>query len=234
MNCRHRRPSAAVQRHDCKRSWAPPRHLAGSTDRVPCLACGTYPYRVTSVQVSESTFRVVPLPRVCVKTGTPTADLLTIRGSAAPGWSWVMIVFGFLPWLVANLATSKRYAIEVPMHGAVWRRHRRVRRAALALLSPEWSLPSWRRHRAAPTPRSCSSRRSSPWLSMPATSGSTPSASACRQMGACCSPGSTQGLHVPCSSHAVRAGQESRRRQRADRLSPSAPTLGRSAARPCH
>lgn len=133
MNCRHRRPSAAVQRHDCKRSWAPPWHLAGSTDRVPCLACGTYPYRVTSVQVSESTFRVVPLPRVCVKTGTPTADLLTIRGSAAPGWSWVMIVFGFLPWLVANLATSKRYAIEVPMHGAVWRRHRRVRRAALAL-----------------------------------------------------------------------------------------------------
>lgn len=95
---------------------------------------GTYPCRVASVQVCESTFRVVPLPAVCVKTGTPTADALTIRGSAAPGWSWAMLVFGFLPWLVANLATSKPYAIEVPMRAVVWRRHRRVRRAALYLI----------------------------------------------------------------------------------------------------
>ena len=86
-----------------------------------------------SVQVSETTCHVVPLPRVCVKTGTPTADVLTIRGSAPPAWSWVMIVFGFLPWLVANLSTSKHYSIEVPMHSAVWRRHRRVRRAAFVL-----------------------------------------------------------------------------------------------------
>jgi hypothetical protein len=86
-----------------------------------------------SVQISESTSRFVPLPRVCVKTGTPTADLLTIRGSAAPGWSWFMIVFGFLPWLFASVASSKPYAIEVPMHSAVWRRHRKVRRAAVVL-----------------------------------------------------------------------------------------------------
>ena len=83
--------------------------------------------------MSESSFRLVPLPRVCVKTGTPTADVLTIRGSAAPGWSWFMIVFGFLPWLVANLATSKRYVIEVPMRAVVWKRHRALRRAALYL-----------------------------------------------------------------------------------------------------
>jgi hypothetical protein len=83
--------------------------------------------------VSESTFRVVPLPQVCVKTGVPTADVLTIRGSAAPGWSWLMIVFGFLPWLVANLATSRRYTIEVPMQAVVWKRHRAARRAALYL-----------------------------------------------------------------------------------------------------
>ncbi|WP_457256577.1 hypothetical protein [Pedococcus sp. P5_B7] len=86
-----------------------------------------------SVQVSESTFRLVPLPRVCVKTGIPTADVLTIKGSAAPGWSWVMIVFGFLPWLFASLASSKSYEIQVPMQAAVWRRHRRVRRAAFVL-----------------------------------------------------------------------------------------------------
>jgi hypothetical protein len=102
--------------------------------RTACTAHGTYACGVSSVQVSESTFRVVPLPRVCVKTGTPTADVLTIRGSAAPGWSWAMIVFGFLPWLVASVASSKRYAIEVPMHAAVWRRHRSVRRAALILV----------------------------------------------------------------------------------------------------
>ncbi|NYG08214.1 hypothetical protein BJ986_002701 [Phycicoccus badiiscoriae] len=87
-----------------------------------------------TVQISESTMRVVPLPQVCVKTGTPTADVLTITGSAAPLWTGVLIVFGFLPWLVASLASSKRYAIEVPMHAAVWRRHRSLRRAALILV----------------------------------------------------------------------------------------------------
>ena len=80
--------------------------------------------------MSESSFRLVPLPRVCVKTGTPTADVLTIRGSAAPSWSWFMIIFGFLPWLVASLASSPSYEIQVPMQAAVWRRHRKVRRAA--------------------------------------------------------------------------------------------------------
>jgi hypothetical protein len=88
---------------------------------------------VPTVPISESTSRVVALPRVCVKTGTPTGDVLTIRGSAAPAWSWFMIVFGFLPWLVASMASSKRYAIEVPMMASVWRRHRSVRRAAFLL-----------------------------------------------------------------------------------------------------
>ena len=83
--------------------------------------------------MSESTFRVVPLPPVCVKTGTPTADVLTIKGSAAPTWSWFMIIFGFFPWLVASMASSKSYEIQVPMQAAVWRRHRRVRRAAVVL-----------------------------------------------------------------------------------------------------
>jgi hypothetical protein len=86
-----------------------------------------------SVEISESTSRLVALPRVCVKTGTPTADVLTIRGSAAPAWSWFMIVFGFLPWLFASVASSKPYALEVPMHAAVWRRHRQTRRAAWIL-----------------------------------------------------------------------------------------------------
>ena len=85
------------------------------------------------MQVSESTFRVVDLPKVCVKTGIPTADELTLRGSAAPSWSWFMIVFGFLPWLVASMASSQSYAITVPMQAAVWRRHRSVRRAAVVL-----------------------------------------------------------------------------------------------------
>ena len=80
--------------------------------------------------MSESSFRLVPLPRVCVKTGTPTADVLTIKGSAAPSWSWFMIIFGFLPWLVASLASSKSYEIQVPMRAAIWRRHRKIRRAA--------------------------------------------------------------------------------------------------------
>ena len=44
-----------------------------------------------------------------------------------------MIIFGFLPWLVASLASSKSYEIQVPMQAAVWRRHRRARRAAVAL-----------------------------------------------------------------------------------------------------
>lgn len=88
-----------------------------------------------SVQVSETHSRLVPLPQVCVKTGTPTVDVLTIKGTAAPGWSWFMIVFGFLPWLFASVASSKPYEIRVPMQSAVWGRHRTIRRYALLLFA---------------------------------------------------------------------------------------------------
>ncbi|QGN58511.1 hypothetical protein [Nostocoides sp. HKS02] len=73
------------------------------------------------------------MPQICVKTGVPTADTLTIRGRATPVWAWAMIVFGFLPWLVAQAGSSHRYAITVPLQRAVFQRYRQWRRASWVL-----------------------------------------------------------------------------------------------------
>lgn len=96
-------------------------------------ACGwqvkAYHSAVASVQISDSVDHFRAMPKVCAKTGVHTRDTLTIKGRAAPTWSGVMLLFGFLPWAVAGLASSKPYTVVVPMRSAVWRRYRSWRRA---------------------------------------------------------------------------------------------------------
>jgi hypothetical protein len=87
---------------------------------------------VPTVQVSEAISRPVAVPSLCVKTGLPTEDVAAVRGSASPQWTGVMILFGFLAWVVALFLTGRRYALVVPLHGDVFRQHRDLGLASVA------------------------------------------------------------------------------------------------------
>ncbi|MEO6413540.1 MAG: hypothetical protein ABIO48_13225 [Pedococcus sp.] len=83
-----------------------------------------------SVAITSTTSQPLLLPSICVKTGEPTDDVLRVRGSAAPEWTTVMVVFGLFAWLFAQTMSSRRYNIVLPFDSAVLRRYRKWRRAA--------------------------------------------------------------------------------------------------------
>lgn len=72
------------------------------------------------------------LPAVCVKTGVPTEEVASVRGSASPQWTGVLVLFSFLAWVVALFMTGRRYALVVPLREDVFRRHRALGRASVA------------------------------------------------------------------------------------------------------
>ena len=86
------------------------------------------------VEVSRSGQQDVELPAVCVKTGTPTTDLVRLSGSAAPAWTGAMILLGIVAWLFTSWMASRRYDVVVPLKAAVLERHRAWRRASWVLV----------------------------------------------------------------------------------------------------
>ena len=66
---------------------------------------------------------------VCVKTGRPTTQQVTISGATTPGWVDWLVIFSFLSWLFATGGTSRCYRIDVPFLHEVhdrWRRRNRL------------------------------------------------------------------------------------------------------------
>ncbi|MBM7519735.1 hypothetical protein [Nocardioides nitrophenolicus] len=70
---------------------------------------------------------------VCVKTGVPTRQRVTISGATVPSWVHALIVFSFLAWLIAQSNSQRRYRVEVAFQHAAWDRWNRLRRLAWAL-----------------------------------------------------------------------------------------------------
>lgn len=75
---------------------------------------------------------VVP-GEVCVRTGVPTRQRVTIRGATVPRWVHVLIVFSFFAWLIAQGNSQRHYRVEVPFLHHAWDRWNRIRRVAWAL-----------------------------------------------------------------------------------------------------
>ena len=88
---------------------------------------------VTSVEVTDTARKPLRMPAVCAKTGEPTADIIMLSGSAAPGWTGAMIVFGFLPWLFVRVMSGQPYRVALPLRSEVVRRHRDLSRASVAV-----------------------------------------------------------------------------------------------------
>jgi hypothetical protein len=73
------------------------------------------------------------LPEVCVVTGQPTDILARTRFEWLPDWTWILLLFGVLPFLVAVAFASERIPALIPLsQEAVDRRRGHRRRAILA------------------------------------------------------------------------------------------------------
>jgi hypothetical protein len=62
------------------------------------------------------------LPPVCTKTGVPTDGYTKIRFSSAPAWTWILLLFGILPFLIAQYFATVRIDAIVPMSEVAQRR----------------------------------------------------------------------------------------------------------------
>jgi len=70
-------------------------------------------------------------PPVCCKTGVHTDSYTRIRFVETPGWTWILLPFGFLPFLIARMFASTEFDGVLPMSDAVGRRLSTLRRIAI-------------------------------------------------------------------------------------------------------
>lgn len=70
-------------------------------------------------------------PTVCCKTGVQTDSYVTWRFVETPSWTWVLLPFGFLPFVIARFATTKEFQGILPISPAAEGRLRRLGRIAM-------------------------------------------------------------------------------------------------------
>jgi hypothetical protein len=62
------------------------------------------------------------LPPVCAKTGVSADGYTKIRFSSAPTWTWILLLFGIFPFLIAQYFATVRVEGIVPMSEVAQRR----------------------------------------------------------------------------------------------------------------
>jgi hypothetical protein len=87
---------------------------------------------MAAVDITRSALREADLPPVCVVTGRPADGTVPFTAGWLPGWTFVLLLFGVVPFLVAAHFARVRVEGEVPVTSeALARRHRHHRRAAV-------------------------------------------------------------------------------------------------------
>jgi hypothetical protein len=81
---------------------------------------------MASVAVSIGDLEAGNLPALCAKTGAPTANWTRMRLAATPGWTWILILFGIVPYFLASYFATVRVAARVPLQPSVARRLHRL------------------------------------------------------------------------------------------------------------
>ena|SRR5437867_3639423 len=74
-------------------------------------------------------------PMVCCKTGRPADYLVEQEFVYVPPWTWILIFFGFFPFLIARAFGARRFVGTIPMSERADLRIRRASRtAALSMI----------------------------------------------------------------------------------------------------
>lgn len=89
----------------------------------------------SSVLVPRLALAEADLPDVCVRTGRPADARIEFRHRSTPGWTWLLLPFGIVPFVLANLFAGELVVGEVPVTRELVERQRRVRRLAALLLA---------------------------------------------------------------------------------------------------
>jgi hypothetical protein len=64
------------------------------------------------------------LPPVCAKTGAPADGFATIVFTSTPDWTWILLLFGIFPFLIARYFSAVQIVGLVPMSDVALRRGR--------------------------------------------------------------------------------------------------------------
>ena len=79
-------------------------------------------------------FEAGNLPSVCAKTGEPTDGYTKVRYSSAPTWTWILLFFGILPFLIAQYFATVHVEGRLPMSEDAQRRVRMFNRIFIGLV----------------------------------------------------------------------------------------------------
>lgn len=79
------------------------------------------------VGVPRERFEAGDLPRVCVRTGQPADGTTEVRFDSTPGWTWILLLFGVLPFLIASWFATEHATGQLPVTRAVVRRYHLLR-----------------------------------------------------------------------------------------------------------
>jgi hypothetical protein len=74
------------------------------------------------------------LPHVCAKTGEAADGSAGVEFSSSPGWTLILLLFGILPFLIAEHFSRVRVVGLVPMSDVALRRLRTFNRSVLGFL----------------------------------------------------------------------------------------------------
>jgi hypothetical protein len=86
---------------------------------------------MASAAISVDRLERGDLPLVCAKTGAPTRHRVVRRHRVIPGWTWVLLPFGVLPFvLAAMLFTRRTITVSLPITKRARRRQQLAERIA--------------------------------------------------------------------------------------------------------
>jgi hypothetical protein len=101
---------------------------------------------MASATVSRSALYDGNLPHTCVVTGQPADGTVDVRFNSLPSWTWILLLFGVFPFLIASAFASERVVGAVPVvREAVVRFHRRRRLSTVLLVAGVfgWMYAAW-------------------------------------------------------------------------------------------
>jgi hypothetical protein len=69
---------------------------------------------MATVEVAVQDLERRSLPPVCVKTGLPAEVVVAKTYAWVPDWTWILILFGIFPFLIARHFAAHRVTLELP------------------------------------------------------------------------------------------------------------------------
>ena len=83
--------------------------------------------------VSREDLDAGDLPAVCVVTGEDADGRVSVRFDSLPDWTWILLLFGVFPFLIATMFATEVVRGEVPVRREIVDRYHQRKRLSLIL-----------------------------------------------------------------------------------------------------